>query len=133
MLIACVFFVKQKSAYELRMRDWSSDVCSSDLSDTQIGALIGFGFVIFYSVLGLPFGALADRANRRNLILFGLVAWSLATSASGFAGGFTMLLMMRALVGVGEATLSPSAYSTIADRFPPIGRASCRERGCQSV
>src|SRR3546814_19941678 len=57
------------------------------LSDTQIGALIGFGFVIFYSVLGLPFGALADRANRRNLILFGLVAWSLATSASGFAGG----------------------------------------------
>src|SRR3546814_2266672 len=69
------------------------------LSDTQIGALIGFGFVIFYSVLGLPFGALADRSNRRNLILLGLVAWSLATSASGFAGGFTMLLMMRALVG----------------------------------
>src|SRR3546814_627406 len=89
------------------------------LSDTQIGALLGFGFVLFFSVLGRPCGALADRANRRNLILFGLVAWSLATSASGFAGGFTMLLMMRALVGVGEATLSPSAYSTIADRFPP--------------
>jgi len=89
------------------------------LSDTQIGALIGFGFVVFYSVLGLPFGALADRTNRRNLILVGLVAWSLATSASGFAGGFLMLLVMRGLVGVGEATLSPSAYSTIADRFPP--------------
>lgn len=88
------------------------------LSDTQIGALIGFGFVVFYSVLGLPFGALADRTNRRNLILFGLIAWSLATSASGFAGGFLMLLAMRGLVGVGEATLSPSAYSTIADRFP---------------
>lgn len=89
------------------------------LSDTQIGMLIGFGFVVFYSVLGLPFGSLADRSNRRNLILIGLVAWSAATSASGFAGGFATLMTMRALVGVGEATLSPSAYSTIADRFPP--------------
>lgn len=89
------------------------------LSDTQIGMLIGFGFVIFYSVLGLPFGALADRSDRRWLIVIGLVAWSIATSASGFAGGFVALMAMRTLVGVGEATLSPAAYSTLADRFPP--------------
>lgn len=89
------------------------------LSDTQIGALIGFGFVVFYSLLGLPFGALADRTNRKNLIIVGLIAWSAATSASGLVAGFGGLLLMRALVGVGEATLSPSAYSTIADRFPP--------------
>lgn len=89
------------------------------LSDTQIGMLIGFGFVVFYSLLGLPFGALADRTDRRWLIIAGLVAWSLATSASGFVGGFAGLMAMRTLVGVGEATLSPSAYSTLADRFPP--------------
>jgi MFS family permease len=89
------------------------------LSDTQLGMLIGFGFVIFYSVLGLPFGAFADRKDRRWLIVSGLVAWSLATSASGFVGGFGGLMAMRTLVGVGEATLSPSAYSTLADRFPP--------------
>lgn len=89
------------------------------LNDTQIGALIGFGFVVFYSVLGLPFGALADRTNRKKLILAGLIAWSAATSASGLVAGFAGLLAMRAMVGVGEATLSPSAYSTIADRFPP--------------
>ena len=88
------------------------------LNDTEIGMLVGFGFVVFYSVLGVPFGALADRSNRRNLILAGLVAWSVATSASALAGGFVALMGMRALVGVGEATLSPSAYSTIADRFP---------------
>ena len=87
------------------------------LTDTQVGMLIGFGFVLFYSVLGLPFGSLADRSNRVWLILSGLVVWSVATSASGFAGSFGALLVMRALVGVGEATLSPSAYSTIADRF----------------
>lgn len=88
------------------------------LSDTEIGMLIGFGFVVFYSLLGVPFGALADRSNRRNLILAGLVAWSLATSASGLVAGFAGLMAMRTLVGVGEATLSPAAYSTIADRFP---------------
>jgi MFS family permease len=89
------------------------------LSDTEVGLLIGFGFVLFYSVLGLPFGALADRTDRRWLMILGLVAWSLATSASGLVGGFAGLVAMRMLVGVGEATLSPSAYSTIADRFPP--------------
>ena len=90
-----------------------------NLSDTEIGLLVGFGFVLFYTVLGLPFGAAADRTNRRNLIVMGLVGWSLATAGSGLVGGFGGLLAMRALVGVGEAALSPAALSTIADRFPP--------------
>lgn len=89
-----------------------------DLGDTEIGLLMGFGFVIFYSVLGLPFGALADRSNRRNLMSAGILAWSVATSISGFMTSFAGLLGARAAVGVGEATLSPAAYSTISDRFP---------------
>lgn len=88
------------------------------ISDTQIGMLIGFGFVLFYSVMGLPFGALADRFNRRNLIVLGIIGWSLATAGSGVVHGFGGLLLMRALVGIGEATLTPAAMSTIADRFP---------------
>lgn len=88
------------------------------LSDTEIGMLIGFGFVLFYSVMGLPFGSLADRSNRRNLIFFGIIGWSLATAGSSMVQGFGCLLLMRALVGIGEATLSPAAMSTIADRFP---------------
>lgn len=90
-----------------------------DLGDTEIGLLVGFGFVLFYTVLGLPFGAAADRSNRRNLIVMGLVGWSLATAGSGIVSGFGGLLAMRALVGIGEAALSPAALSTIADRFPP--------------
>lgn len=89
------------------------------LNDTQVGLLIGFSFVLFYTILGIPFGAAADRTNRRNLIVFGLIGWSLATAGSGLVSGFGGLLLMRALVGVGEATLSPAALSTIADRFPP--------------
>src|SRR3546814_21058587 len=36
-VIFCVFFFKQKTAYEMRISDWSSDVCSSDLSDSYCG------------------------------------------------------------------------------------------------
>lgn len=92
------------------------------LGDTDIGLLVGFGFVLFYSLLGVPFGALADRSNRRNLIVGGLVGWSLATAASAFAGSYRGLLMARTAVGVGEASLSPAAVSTISDRFPPARR-----------
>lgn len=87
------------------------------LSDTQIGLVVGFGFVLFYAFLGLPFGVIADKANRKLLILFGVVGWGLATSLSGLAGGFLTLFLARAAVGIGEATLSPSAISTIGDRF----------------
>lgn len=87
------------------------------LGDTQVGLLVGFGFVLLYSVMGIPFGSLADSSNRRNLMVFGVLGWSAATAASGFAGGFASLLAARAMVGIGEATLSPAAYSTIADRF----------------
>src|SRR3546814_7148522 len=36
-MVVCVFFFKQKTAYEMRISDWSSDVCSSDLIDGHLG------------------------------------------------------------------------------------------------
>src|SRR5690242_15452664 len=45
------------------------------LSDTQVGLLQGFAFALLYSVLGIPFGVLADRFSRRNLIAVGVLAW----------------------------------------------------------
>src|SRR3546814_2817918 len=38
-MVAFVFFFKQKTAYEMRISDWSSDVCSSDLSSVRTGSL----------------------------------------------------------------------------------------------
>src|SRR3546814_16174447 len=38
MLLCCVFFFKQKTAYEMRISDWSSDVCSSDLPRPRVVA-----------------------------------------------------------------------------------------------
>ena len=89
------------------------------VSDTQIGLLAGFAFVVFYSILGVPIARLADRKNRKAIISIGIVIWSLMTAACGLAKTYMQLFLMRVGVGVGEATLSPAAYSIMADYFPP--------------
>jgi MFS family permease len=88
------------------------------LSDTQFSLLHGFAFAIFYTLMGLPLGRLADRANRRRIISWGVFLWSLMTAFCGLARSFSQLFLMRIGVGVGEAALSPAAYSIISDYFP---------------
>lgn len=88
------------------------------LSDTQIGLLLGLAFAIFYAILGVPMGFVADRTNRRNLIIVGVLLWSLMTTFGSVAGSFATLALARMGVGVGEATLAPAAFSMIADYFP---------------
>ncbi len=95
-----------------------------DISDTGISLLIGFAFAIFYTLFGIPLGRLADHHNRRNIIAGGLVSWSLFTAGCGLARNYWQLLLTRIGVGVGEASLSPSAYSLISDYFPPERRAT---------
>ena len=88
------------------------------VSDTQISLLQGFAFAVFYTLMGLPIAALADRGNRPAIIAAGLVVWSLMTALCGVARSFWMLFLGRVGVGIGEATLSPAAHSLIADAFP---------------
>ncbi|MEN7342739.1 MAG: MFS transporter [Pseudomonadota bacterium] len=87
--------------------------------DSQVGFLMGPAFAIFYTLFGIPFGRLADRVNRKGLIAVGLTIWSLMTAACGVAKNFLTMALLRVGVGTGEAALSPSAYSIIADYFPP--------------
>lgn len=96
------------------------------LSDVEMGLLHGTAFVMFYATLGFVMGRVADRYNRRNLIILGITIWCFATIASGFADSFLELFLARMMLGAGEAALAPAAYSMIADIFPPEkrGRAS---------
>ncbi len=94
------------------------------LTDVQFSLLVGFAFVLFYSTMGLVCGRLADTINRRNMIVVGMVLWSIATAACGLAQDFRQLFVARMMVGVGEAVLSPAAYSMIADYFPKERRAA---------
>ena len=89
-----------------------------DLTDTQIGYLLGFAFSIFYATMGLPLGYLADRKRRTYLVAAGIAIWSIATAASGLAKNFWHMFVARMTVGAGEATLSPCTMSMISDSFP---------------
>jgi MFS family permease len=95
-----------------------------DISDTQISLLMGTAFAIIYSIAGVPFGYLADRTVRRNLIAGGILLWSVATIACGLSRDFTALFASRVAVGLGEAVLTPAAVSLISDCFAPDRRAT---------
>lgn len=94
------------------------------LSDTQIGALSGVAFGIFYATLGIPIARLADRHSRVNIIAICLSIWSLMTALSGLATNFVQLLIARIGVGIGEAGGSPPSHSLLADYFAPGKRAT---------
>jgi len=89
------------------------------LSRAQIGLLAGFGFVFFYTLVGLFLGVAADRFKRFPLIGAGLALWSAMTALSGWARSFIQLAIPRIFVGVGEATLTPASISMLGDAFPP--------------
>ena len=93
-------------------------------SDTQLSLLGTTAFVIFYTLLGIPFGWYADRGSRKKLIAVGLIVWSLFSGLTGFATDFWTLFFCRLMVGVGEATLGPAAISLLSDYFPPTKRAT---------
>ena len=94
------------------------------ISDTQMSLLMGLAFALFYTICGIPLGRLADRYSRRGLIAVGFVLWSIMTASCGLAQNFVQMLAARIGVGVGEAALSPSAYSIISDYFPKEKRAT---------
>jgi MFS family permease len=94
------------------------------ISDTEISLLMGATFAVFYTLFGIPLGRLADTRSRRTIIAAGIGFWSLMTAGCGLARRFWELALMRVGVGVGEAALSPSAYSLIADYFRPERRST---------
>ena len=93
-------------------------------SDLQLALLGTTSFVIFYTLLGVPFGRLADRVSRTTLIASGLAVWSLFSGLTGFAHSFWTLFLCRVMVGVGEATLGPAALSLLSDYCPPRMRGT---------
>jgi MFS family permease len=88
------------------------------ISDTQIGLLQGLAFALLYTFLGLPIARLSDRHSRRAIIAAGVFVWSIMATLCGLARTAIQLFIARIGVGIGEAALSPAAYSIITDSFP---------------
>lgn len=93
------------------------------LSDSQLGLMGGLAFALFYTGLGVPIAALADRWSRTWIMTGALTLWSGFTALCGFATGFWQLFLCRMGVGVGEAGGVAPAYSLISDYFPKEQRA----------
>lgn len=87
------------------------------LSNLEAG-LLATVFLLGYFVTSPIFGALGDRLPRKGLIAVGILIWSVATIGSGLASNIAVLLGMRALVGVGEASYATLAPTVIDDITP---------------
>ena len=94
------------------------------LSDSELGFLTGTAFAVFYAVFSYPVARLADRWNRTRLLAIGLTIWSAATAMSGVASSYHQLALLRLGLGIGEATVSPTGYSLLADWFSKPRRAT---------
>lgn len=94
------------------------------VSDTEYSLMQGLAVAIFASVLGIPAAAVADRGNRRRVVLIGVVIWSGASVACALSRSASELFAARMLVGVGEVFLYPAALSLIADVAPSRRLAS---------
>jgi MFS family permease len=89
------------------------------ISDFQ-SSLPSTGIIIVYSVFCLIFGVFADKSilDRRIILSFAIFFWSIATSAAGLANDLVALVLLRSLVGVGQAAYSTISTPMLTDFFP---------------
>ena len=92
------------------------------LTDTQVG-LLGSVFIWLYALVGVPLGRIADTASRKKLLAWAIVVWAALTASAAFATNYTMLLISRVGVGLGEAGCAPTATSWLGDLFPANKRS----------
>ena len=92
------------------------------LSDMQIG-LLGSVFIWLYAIMGVPLGHIADSGSRKKLLGWGLVVWASLTASAAIATNYSILLISRVGVGLGEATCAPAATSWLGDLFPAEKRS----------
>jgi predicted MFS family arabinose efflux permease len=93
-------------------------------SDFQMGVLTGIPFAFFYSFMGIPIAAMADRSNRRNVLALAVASWSAMTAIFGMSVNYVMLFAARVGTAVGEAGGSPPSHSLISDYFPKSRRGT---------
>jgi MFS family permease len=115
LMLMYVFSFIDRTTISLLVEPMKRDL---QISDTQIGMLQGLAFALLYTFLGLPIARLSDRHSRRAIIAAGVFIWSIMATLCGLARTAGQLFMARVGVGVGEAALSPAAYSIITDTFP---------------
>ena len=93
------------------------------LTDAQLGFLSGFSYAAAFALAGIPFGWMADRGNRRNLLAALLAIWSALVAFAGSANSFMALVITRVGIGAADAGGQPCSVSIISDLYPAQRRA----------
>jgi predicted MFS family arabinose efflux permease len=93
------------------------------LTDSQLGFLSGFSYAAAFALAGIPFGWMADRGNRRNLLAALLAIWSALVAFAGTANSFMALVITRVGIGAADAGGQPCSVSIISDLYPAQRRA----------
>ncbi|BBX92347.1 MFS transporter [Mycolicibacterium boenickei] len=94
------------------------------LSDTAIGVINGFGFLIVYAVLGIAVARIADRGTYGSVVAVCLTLWGTMTMLGGAVQSGFQLALTRVGVAVGEAGSTPAAHAYVARNFAPQRRAA---------
>src|ERR1700691_6132499 len=94
------------------------------LSDTQLGLILGLGFAIFYTLLGLPIARIAEHHGRARIIAVSCAVFSVFLFLCSKSRGFTQMLLYRVGVGAGDAGFGPPVASLLGDHYPERQRAS---------
>ncbi|MDO8379294.1 MFS transporter [Phenylobacterium sp.] len=94
------------------------------VTDGQLGLISGLYFALFYCLISIPVGWLADRTNRVRVLVVACGLWSAATMGCGLSANYPQLVLARMTVGVGEAGGVPPSYAIISDYFPPGRRGT---------
>lgn len=94
------------------------------LSDTALGLINGFGFLVVYAVIGLPIARMSDRGRYGVVITACVALWSAMTMLGGLAQAGWQLALSRMGVAVGEAGSTPAAHAYISRNFAPDRRAA---------
>lgn len=113
--VALIFSFIDRQIMSLLVEPIKTDL---QVSDTEMSLLMGFAFALFYVIVGIPIGRLADIKSRRVIIASGIALWSAMTVFCGMARTYTQLFIARMGIGVGESSLSPAAISMFSDMFP---------------
>jgi EmrB/QacA subfamily drug resistance transporter len=94
---------------------------STHASQTQLEWIID-AYLLVFSVVLLPAGALGDRYGRRKALVGGLIVFGAASAAAMTVTSATELIALRGLIGLGAAFVMPATLSTITGTFPPAER-----------
>src|SRR3546814_13170125 len=134
-----LFFFKQKTAYEMRISDWSSDVCSSDLGRHRWAAVVlGFAGVLIvvqpgsgaFPLSGALVGLLAALLVAVIAILLRQIGRTEPAATTAFWFSALSLPPLGIVYLFNLQPHDPATWAVLVG-IGQIGRASWRERGCQ--